>query len=493
LPTKDISSLLTAHDRGRTAIIDGERRISFGELDDLCARIASGLMNLGVAPGDRVVLMWPPSIEFVALAFGLFRAGAVPVMIDPGIGLKWLSKCLAESEPAFFIGVPKAVWARRLLGWAPSARLLHYGALVRAGQTPRQLPPTGETAAVLFTSGSTGAPKGAVYTHEVFHAQARLLGGHFGVKAGQVSVPTFPLFALFDVGLGMTAVLPRMDYTRPGSVDPMAVIGPIQKHGAAQLFGSPALLDRVGRFGERHGIVLPSIERVLSAGAPVPAKVVARFKRMLAPSAQVHTPYGATEALPVACVEESVPGFGTCVGRPLPGVEVKILPIVDGPLASLEEVAEGQVGELAVSGPVVTRGYFRRPEADALSKIGAWHRMGDLGWRDKEGRLWFCGRKSHRLGTLYTIPCEAVFNAHPRVRRTALVGVGGKPVLCVELEPGQKADETLTRELLALGAAKEHTKGITTVLYHPSFPVDIRHNAKIFREKLAVWAEGRLS
>lgn len=493
MPTKDISSLLAGHDRGRLAVIDGERRATFGELDDLCARVASGLINLGLAPGDRVALMWPPSIEFLALAFGLFRAGAVPVMVDPGIGRQWLKKCLAEAEPAFFIGVEKAVWARRLLGWAPSARLLRYGAVLRAGGEKREQPPPGDTAAVLFTSGSTGAPKGAVYTHEIFHAQARLLSEHFGVKGGQVSVPTFPLFLLFDVGLGMTAVLPRMDYTRPGSVDPMAVIGPIQKHGAAQLFGSPALLDRVGRFGERHGIVLPSIERVLSAGAPVPAKVIARFKKLLAPEARIHTPYGATEALPVACVEESVPGFGTCVGRPLPGISVKILPIADGPLTSLEEVPEGEVGELAVSGPVVTRGYFRRPEADALSKIGAWHRMGDLGWRDKDGRLWFCGRKSHRVGSLYTIPCEAVFNAHPGVRRTALVGVGGKPVLCVELEPGTRPGERLTGELLALGAAKEHTRAITTVLYHPSFPVDIRHNAKIFREKLAAWAAGKLS
>lgn len=492
MPTKDISSLLAGHDVRRLAIIDGERRVTFGELDLLCTRAACGLIALGVRPGDRVALMWPPSIEFVALTFGLFRAGAVPVLVDPGIGLKWLKTCLGEAEPAFFIGVEKAVWARRLLGWAPSARLLRWGAIERAGEGERPLPEAGEQAAVLFTSGSTGAPKGVVYTHEMFHAQSRLLGEHFGVKAGQVSVPTFPLFALFDVGLGMTAVLPRMDYTRPGFVDPMAVIGPIQKHGAAQLFGSPALLDRVGRFGERHGIVLPSLERVLSAGAPVPARVVARFRKLLGPLAVIHTPYGATEALPVACVEESLPGYGTCVGRALPGVSVKILPISDGPLASLDEVPEGQVGELAVSGPVVSRGYFRRPEADALAKIGAWHRMGDLGWRDKDGKLWFCGRKSHRVGSLYTIPCEAVFNAHPRLRRSALVGVAGRPVLCVELEPGERPGEDLTRELLALGAAREHTRGITTILYHPSFPVDIRHNAKIFREKLAAWAAAKV-
>ena len=488
----DISQLLRAHDRRRPALIDGPRTLTFGELDDLCDRAARGFLRLGVEPGERVAVMVPPSVEFVAAAFGLFRAGAVPVMIDPGIGLKHLKRCLDEAEPAWFLGVAKAVWARRLLGWAPSAELLRLEEALQAGVGGGALPQAGDAAAVLFTSGSTGAPKGAIYTHAMFHEQARLLREHFGVKAGDVSVPTFPLFALFDVGLGMTAVLPRMDYTRPGFVDPERIVLPIQRHGAKQLFGSPALIDRVGRYGERHGVVLPSLERVISAGAPVPAKVIARFKKLLRPGVPVHTPYGATEALPVACAEESLPGYGVCVGRPLPGIEVKVIEISDGPLEALREAPDGEVGELAVRGRVVSPGYFRRPEADRLARVGDWHRMGDLGWRDSEGRLWFCGRKSHRVGALYTIPCEAVFNAHPKVRRTALVGVSGRPVLCVEPEPGASPDDRLTRELLELGAKQDHTKGITTVLYHPSFPVDIRHNAKIFREKLAVWAASRL-
>jgi len=282
-----------------------------------------------------------------------------------------------------------------------------------------------------------------------------------------------------------------------------------------QLFGSPALLDTLGRYGEKHGTLLPALQRVISCGAPVSAAVIGRVKKMLAPGTQIFTPYGATEALPAACISSGElaalpPGRpGTCVGRTWEGMETFIIKISDGPVPSWSEdllVKDGEIGEITVKGPVVSPAYFGREESTALAKIrGAggelYHRMGDIGWKDADGRLWFCGRKSHRVttaeGTLYTIPCEAVFNAHAEVRRTALVGVGPAggqaPVLCVELEKGYAPRESLAAELLALGAAHEHTKTIKTILYHPGFPVDIRHNAKISREKLAAWAETRLA
>jgi len=279
-----------------------------------------------------------------------------------------------------------------------------------------------------------------------------------------------------------------------------------------QLFGSPALIDTLGRYGERSGAKLPSLRRVISCGAPVSAAVIGRISKMLEPGTPVYTPYGATEALPVACIsgEELAslkPGPGVCVGRNWPGVETFVIKISDGPIERWTPdllVKDGEIGEIVVKGPIVSPCYFSRPEGDSLAKIkgegGVYHRMGDAGWKDAQGRLWFCGRKSHRVvtaeGTLFTIPSEAVFNAHPYVRRTALVGVGPagaqKPALCVELEAGRKPGPALTEELLALGAAREHTRSIKAILYHPGFPVDIRHNAKISREKLALWAAERL-
>jgi acyl-CoA synthetase (AMP-forming)/AMP-acid ligase II len=507
----------------RPAVVDGGRTMTFGELEAEVSLLAAGLRKAGLKPGARAALMVTPSIEFVSLTFALYRAGAVTVLIDPGIGLPNMKRCLAEAAPEAFVGIPKAHAARLLFGWAKTSRLnitagrrLFWGgydlaALRELGRGAPAPDPaaTPENASINFTSGSTGAPKGAVYTHAMFAAQARMLKEYFRIEPGFHSVPTFPLFALFDVALGLTIVIPKMDFTRPASVDPEMLCGLINRWRAVQLFGSPALVDTVSRYGERSGARLPSLKRVISCGAPVSAAVIGRISKMLEPGTPVYTPYGATEALPVACIsgEELAglkPGPGVCVGRPWPGVETFVIKISDGPIERWSPellVRDGEIGELVVKGPIVSPCYYARPEGDALAKIkgagaGVYHRMGDAGWKDAQGRLWFCGRKSHRVvtenGTLFTIPCEAVFNAHPGVRRTALVGVGPAgaqtPVLCVELEAGRKPGPGLTEELLALGAAQEHTRTIKTILYHPGFPVDIRHNAKISREKLALWA-----
>jgi acyl-CoA synthetase (AMP-forming)/AMP-acid ligase II len=197
------------------------------------------------------------------------------------------------------------------------------------------------------------------------------------------------------------------------------------------------------------------------------------------------------------------------VGYPLNEIDVRIIGISDNPIKKWSEsliVPNGEIGEIAVKGDIVTRQYFGRPEADALAKIQngneVWHRMGDLGWMDEKGRIWFCGRKSHRVltkeGVLFTIPCEAIFNSHPAVFRSALVGVGNgtkqEAAICIELKKdnNRKNREKLKKELLDLANNNELTKGIKIILFHNAFPVDIRHNSKIFREKLAAWAEQQL-
>ncbi len=515
-----------------------KRTLTFRELDRESDRIARGLRRIGIGRGMKTALLVPPSPELFALTFALFKSGAIPVFIDPGIGAKNMKGCLAEAEPEAFIGIPKAHLARRLLGWGRNSIRLtvvvggrsFWGGVPLSdiqrseiGDLPFAQAETDsqDLAAILFTSGSTGPPKGAIYTHGTFMAQVDALRELYRIRPGEIDLSTFPLFALFAPALGMTALIPDMDFTRPGSVDPRNILGPAAEYGATTMFGSPALLNRVGRYAAEQAIKLPKLKRVISAGAPVPAAVLKRFATILPPDGEIFTPYGATEALPVCSMgsteilEETAAlteqGRGVCIGRPVPGITLEIIEISDEPIASWNEeqcLVPWEVGEITVRGPQVTSVYLNRPDATRLAKIadpagGVWHRMGDVGYRDAGGRIWFCGRKAHRVqtsrGPLYTIPVEGVFNSHPKVFRTALVGIGTmgsqQPVLCVELEKrASKADqERIRKELLILGSQFPHTKQILQILFHPAFPVDIRHNAKIFREKLAVWAQERLS
>ena len=512
--------------------------LTFRQLDELSDQVAEGLTEKGICDGARTVLMVRPSLAFFALTFGLFKAGAVPVLVDPGLGIKNIGPALTEAAPSAFVGIPAAQWARRIFGWGRGSIrttstiqsswpdqwewISHitndaYDAL-DAGIVAARLP--NETAAILFTSGSTGVPKGVVYTHAIFRAQVELLRQTYGIEPGEVDLCTFPLFALFAPALGMTSVIPEMDFTRPGRVDPTKIIEAVRDFGVTNLFGSPALIRRVGVYGAEHKIQLPSLRRVISAGAPVPASVLATFGTMLRPEVEIFTPYGATESLPVASIGshtilnetrvKTEVGQGVCVGPPVAGMEVSIIRISDEPIAAWSDalrVPTGTTGEIAVRGPVVTRSYYGRPEATALAKIAdgdrVWHRMGDIGYLDEQGRIWFCGRKAHRVvtpdRTLFTIPVEGVFNTHPLVARTALVGIGergkARPVVCVE--PTEKLSrrrwEQVRLELVALAATNPLTRGLNTFLRHSSFPVDIRHNAKIFREKLAIWATKELA
>ena len=505
--------------------------LTFRQLDIESDCIAKGLEGAGIRRGIRTILMVKPSLDFFALVFALFKVGAVPVVVDPGMGVGRMLSCLRESRAQALVGIPPAHVLRTL---APryfkhvktpitvGARWFWGGATLRQVRT-RQWTPyriadtrSDEIAAILFTTGSTGPAKGVYYTHGVFDAQVQAIRTQFGITPDEIDLPTFPLFALFDPALGMTAIIPDMDPTKPAQVNPERIIEAIVNHGVTNMFASPALLNRVGRFGKEQGIKMPTLKRIISAGAPVTPANIEQFSAMLVGDAQVHSGYGATEAMPVSTFNSdailnetrklSEQGFGMCVGQPITDTKVRIIRITDTPIAIWHDdllVPDGETGEIIVKGHQVTRGYFERPRDDAVSKIidgnSFWHRMGDLGWMDKKGRIWFCGRKNHRVvtkdKTLFTIPCEAIFNNHPLVFRSALVGIGPEgeklPVICIELEADDtpKDESKIKQDLLKLASESPITEDIDTILFHRAFPVDIRHNSKIFREKLAVWAE----
>jgi acyl-CoA synthetase (AMP-forming)/AMP-acid ligase II len=521
----------------RTAVIarvfGGYRSWTFRELDENVSAYAHGLAALGLTNRDRVVLMVPPSMEFIALAYALFRLGVVVILVDPGMGYHNLLRCLTNIKPTIFVGSPKANLfrlaniftfynVRHAVCVGPGLGLLGHSlaGLADYGKSAFSTPPTApeDPAAIIFTTGSTGPPKGVQYSHGVFQAQLRLIRDYYGITPADVDQPAFPLFALFSTALGACAVIPEMDPSRPARVDPALFVKSIRQRRVTYSFGSPAIWNVVSRYCLEQGIVLDSPRLILMAGAPVAGELIDRVRRILPAEAVIQTPYGATEALPVASIggaeilAETWPltrkGWGVCVGRPLPGNQVRIIESSDEPRRNwsmVEELPAGRIGEIVVRGPVVTGGYDHNERENELAKIAdggtVWHRMGDLGYLDDQGRLWFCGRRAHRVvgerGEMYTIPCEAVFNEHPDVYRSALVGLqrrGEKfqtPVLIVE--PANRTDEgKLLVELRQRALGNPLTESIEHFLIHPEFPVDIRHNAKIFREKLAVWAAGQL-
>ena len=496
---------------------------SFAELDAESSAAGHYFSELGVARGSRVLLMVKPGLDLIRIVFALFRMGAVPIVIDPGMGLGRFLKCVRHSEPEFIIGIPAAIWISRLFRSSfrsVRSRATINRAFVRElarrrnhGTFPVVESAADELAAILFTSGSTGPAKGVLYEHGMFLAQVEAIRGAYGIEPGEVDLPMLPVFALFNPALGMCTVVPEINPSRPATVNPENIVRAIQQNGVTNSFGSPALWSKIARYCEARQITLPTIKRILMAGAPVPPALMARMQKLL-PAGEIYTPYGATEALPVSSISarevlqttaaRTEQGEGTCVGQPVPGVEVRVIEARKEPVSDLSaarELAAGEVGELIVKGPSVTKGYDRLADADAKSKIfdpqsGChWHRMGDLGKCDEEGRIWFYGRMVESVqtpeGPLYTDCCEAIFNRHERVYRSALIDTGGGvPGMVIEPEPGHfpsgKAERAaFTRELQELSKRSPSSRLIGRYFFEKSFPVDVRHNAKIHRLSLA--------
>ena len=521
---------------------DGTRSYTlttFQNLDDRSERIARGLIRWGIRPGMRIAMLVPFGGQFIELVFALLKAGVVVVLIDPGIGRKHLVKCLSDARPDGFVGIPKAQAIRSLLrrrfptatwnvtvgrrlfwGGKTLDQILELGRPVDSAPNADVLPMINrpDPAAIIFTTGSTGPPKGVLYSHGTFHAQIDRIRERYDIHRGSRDLACFPLFGLFDAVMGVTTIIPDMDPTRPADVNPQRLIEAADQWEIDQAFGSPALWNTVVRWCEQNNVKqpFPTLRRVLSAGAPVPASTMAKLRDLIADDAEIFTPYGATEALPIASIESreviaetgpaSAKGKGVCVGTRFEDVQWKVIEIDDGPIESIDRTSElprGKIGELMVTGPMVTRRYVVRSDQNAMHKVvdgdQIWHRMGDVGYLDSRDRFWFCGRKAHRVQcearTWFTVPCEAVFNSHPMVYRSALVGRGEKgmqtPVIMIEpmKESWPKSTEQverLTAELLDLAVRNPLTRRIKEVVIRKEpLPVDIRHNSKIFREQLA--------
>jgi acyl-CoA synthetase (AMP-forming)/AMP-acid ligase II len=534
----DLIHEVARKDGALLALVDVKsgQQLTFAALSTTIAKVASRLASCGLKPKDRVAVFVADGPRFVVVVNALFHLGAVPVLIDPGMGADNVATCVREQKPRGLVGIGKVQLLKLLKreafssvkvnvvvdGWFPGAITLSTAADgdgARESYVPMHRQAAADPAAVLYTSGSTGAPQGVLYTHGMLMAQATSIRDMFGVARGDVDVCCFLPFSLFSVAMGTTAVFPDMDFRLPAKADPEKILAALKSGAgkpATSAFASPALWEPFSHFLVSRNEKLPGLRRLLTAGAPVRPQLHERLLQAL-PDGDVFTPYGATEALPVAfmngraIVDETAAltrqGQGTCVGAPVPGITVKIIALHDDAIDEFEDAVvlpAGEIGEIVVKGPCVTRAYdevsVRAKEANALAKINdggdVWHRMGDAGRIDAQGRLWFCGRKSQRVlkadgTTLCSICVEAVVEGG-HDRRAALVGVGekGQQRAVVFIEDRGEKGVALPALDEVKGwpgcAAVDEVRG-----FSGSFPVDRRHNAKIEREQLARLAEGK--
>ncbi|MEU8419560.1 alpha/beta fold hydrolase [Micromonospora sp. NPDC048835] len=494
------------------------RQVSWALLWQRIREIAAGLAACGVRPGDRVALLVPPGADLTAAVYACLRIGAVIVVADPGLGLAGMNRAMRSADPAYLVAVGPGLavaralrWPGRRLGAGPGAAAwgaLTLGKLARLGADVDELPsPPGpdDDAAVLFTSGSTGPAKGAVYTHRQLAAMRDALSD-IGVRADAGIVAAFAPFALFGPALGAPSAIPDMRVTSPRTLTATALAEATAAVDAASVFASPAALRNVVDTGDalddRQRAALEGVTLLLSAGAPVPAALLTQA-RALMPKAQPHTPYGMTEVLPVTDITldeitEAEPGDGVCVGRPLPGVQVAIAALdPTGTPAEQPGFVTGLTGEILV------KAGHTKDRYDALwlternsSRNPGWHRTGDVGYLDADGRLWVQGRLAHIIvtpdGVLTPVGIEQQIESLPQIARAAVVGVGPpgvtQVVVVAETMPGARRAQLASRELIdAVRAAA--TPPIAAVLVVPDLPTDIRHNSKIDRTRLRHWAE----
>jgi acyl-coenzyme A synthetase/AMP-(fatty) acid ligase/pimeloyl-ACP methyl ester carboxylesterase len=501
------------------AVIEGRRRVSFGLLQRRVHELAAGLAAAGVRAGDRVALLVPPGADLVAAVYACWRAGAAVVVADPGLGPRGLARALRGAGPSHVIGVPRGLLLARTLGIpgqrivagpvTPTVRRLfgaHHGLaeLARLGRVRGPLPDPAADAecAVVFTSGATGPAKGVVYRHAQLAAQLRILRDTFGLTDQDRLVAAFPPFALYGPALGIASTVP--DVAAPGRLTAAALAAAVAAADATVVFASPAALRSVaataGAVPERHRAALRRVRLAISAGAPVPTGLLHELRTVL-PAAQPHTPYGMTEVLPVtdvtlAEIDAAGPGNGVCVGRPVPGVDIRLSPLAgDGAATGPLTAAPGITGEVCVRGPHLKDRYDQlwATEHDS-SRDAGWHRTGDVGHLDEQGRLWIEGRLGHVIthasGPVTPVGIEQRVQRLEPARTAAAVGVGppGTQQVAVVVTAGS------SRSVLApaaLAAAVRAAAGVevAAVLLTDVLPMDIRHASKIDRTRVAGWAE----
>lgn len=492
----------------RLAMDDGQRRVTFAELSLESAHIAGQLRAGGVVADARALVLCPMSVTLYATLIAIWRLGAVAVFVDPSAGLRRLRECMRTVRPDVFIGVPRAhllrlnpalarVRAFAVQGAAPLAITLRTpgrdDGLPRTPHAPVDRHP-GAPAIVTFTSGSSGRPKALVRSHGFLLSQREAITTALGLSPGDRDLATLPMFVLASLAAGVSTFIAEGDLRRPDRVDGASVAAQVRRVRPTRLSASPAFVSRLLEAVQADD--LGSLRIIHVGGAPVFPRLLRGLRERT--NADVVAVYGSSEAEPIASLrwDQVTPGHiqamsrgaGLLAGRPVPSIELRILatdrarPAVrlsDAEFAALI-LPPGSPGEIVVSGAHVLDGYLdgRDEESAKIRTDGAvWHRTGDAGYLDHEGRLWLLGRCEavvrDAAGVAYPLAVECAAHELPGVKRSALVGHEGRRLLLVEPDHASAPPSLASMRQRLAWARLDEIRLVRTI------PVDQRHASKI--------------
>ncbi|MBN2683747.1 MAG: AMP-binding protein [Pontiellaceae bacterium] len=481
----------------RPALVLGGQPISFRSLSQEVNQCANLLTHLGLKRGQRMIIMIPMSPELYIVMLAIIRCGAVAVFVDPWISMRQIAAFSAFADPAGFIGIPKSHLLRLMnhkLAGIPitlSTGSVWMGLPARTSLKSRaDFPPDSEPvpvavddpALITFTSGSSGIPKGANRTHGFLKAQYEALCEELDYRDDDIDMPMFPVFALRNLAAGITSVIPEMDFRNVAEVDPVQIDCQIREHGVTLITASPPFIDRLASLDNP-----PYIRQIFTGGAPVTATQIERWHRGF-PDTQIDIIYGSTEAEPVAHLSthervETDQQKGFCCGKPTDLLRTRIVQIFKSPIAPDQldalTLPQGETGELLVSGKHVCRDYFNNAAAVQENKViepdgTCWHRMGDTGYFDEEGRFFLTGRVHSTImrkgQILHAQVVEAAVQKQlPNAQRVAALEQDEKLLIVVQGEPS------------------EHSIDADRVIFTKTpLPLDPRHKSKIDYQALKI-------
>ena len=494
----------------KTALIfptkKGDIPYTYAQLQELVWQFMTELRENDIQENDRIVVLFPVCVELYTLIAAIYSIGAVAVLIDPGMGLSRITSALKTANPKALVGTKSvlkyrwfvpALWRIQTFFCVDGTS---WGCIPIGQSKPEPQPQTivprkaRDQALITFTSGSTGAPKGANRHHQFLLAQHHALLQSFPPHENQIDMTCFPVVVFHNLSCGHTTIIPECDIAKPASMNPDIICTQMQQYSVTSLSAAPAFVDKLTTHLTSTQETIPSLKVMALGGAPISARLQQNICDAL-PHTEAIAVYGSTEAEPMAHHHIHAPIIekdAFVAGTPVDFIRLKIVhfPVELPQHQDLSTLETKEVGEIIVCGSHVNQGYIDNPQANATNKIkdhkgNIWHRTGDRGYFDEQGCLWLTGRTNdivhHHNHILDPFPIESRLLRIPSITQVALIESQQKGYLFLSSRTPVKDIVNKVKESL-----RESEQNLI-ICVCDALPVDGRHNSKIDRPAIRRW------